>query len=110
MATAKTLTIDGVEYVKKSEASGSEYKGDKKIVILQRGWVMAGRLERDGSECKLHNAHVIRVWGTTNGLGELAESGKLSQTKLDKCYGVVEFDWLTVVAAISVNPEKWPEL
>jgi len=107
---AKTMTIDGVKYIKESEAKNTEYAGEKKIVILQRGWVMIGRLERDGSECKLHNASVIRTWGTSNGLGELAETGKLTGTKLDKCYGVVEFDWLTVVATIAVNDEKWTEL
>lgn len=107
MATAKTLTIDGVEYIKKSEATSTEYAGELKIVILQRGWIMVGKFERDGSECKLHNASVIRSWGTSKGLGEIAESGPTSSTKLDKCYGLVEFDYLTVVATISVNQEKW---
>lgn len=106
----KTLTIDGVEWIKKSEAKNEEYKGDIKIVILQRGWIVVGRMERTDTVCKLHNASVIRTWGTTNGLGELAENGKLSGTKLDKCYGVVEFDWLTVVATIAVNEDKWTDL
>lgn len=106
----KEIVVDGETYIKKTDATNTEYKGDKKIVILQRGWVMIGRLERDGNECKLHNASVIRTWGTTNGLGELAESGKLTGTKLDKCYGIVEFDWLTVVATLSVNEERWNEL
>lgn len=109
--TANEIEINGEVYIKKSEAGQvPEYNGDKCIVILQRGWTMIGRLERDGSECTLHNASVIRTWGTTNGLGELAESGKLTGTKLDKCYGVVKFDWLTVVATIAVNNDRWPEL
>ena len=60
-------------------------------------------------ECKLHNAYVIRTWGTTNGLGELA-NGKLNETRLDKCYGVVEFNWLTVVSSITVNKEAWKNI
>ena len=68
---------------------------------------MIGRLERTGSDCKLHDASVIRVWGTTKGLGELAANGPTTYTKLDPCYGIVEFDYLTVVASISVNTEKW---
>ena len=107
MATAKTLTINGEEYIKKSEVTNAEYAGEYRIVILQRGWVMVGKFEREGSECKLHNASVIRIWGTTKGLGEIAEGGPTSSTKLDKCYGIVEFDYLTVVAAISINEEKW---
>lgn len=81
--------------------------GDIKIVILQRGWVMVGRFERNGSDCKLRNSATIRTWGTTNGLGELAESGPLSGTKLDKNNGLVEFDYLTVIASIACREEKW---
>jgi hypothetical protein len=104
---AKTITIDGVEYVKKTDQTAPEYAGDIRIVILQRGWIMVGKLERKESECKLHQASVIRSWGTSKGLGEIAENGPTTSTKLDKCYGVVEFDYLTVVATISVNETKW---
>ena len=78
-----------------------------KIVILQRGWNMIGRFERNGADCKLYNASVIRVWGTTKGLGEIAADGPTKDTILDKTYGVVEFDYLTVVATIAVREDKW---
>ena len=97
------LTIDGTVYVPKE--SVASYQGDVKIVILQRGWVFIGRLERIGNDCKLHNASNIRVWGTTNGLGQLVE-GPTKDTKLDYT-GLVEFDYLTVVATITVNPNAW---
>ena len=80
-----------------------------KIVILQRGWAMVGRFERNGADCKLYNASVIRRWGTTEGLGELAKKGKLPDTKLDKTNGLVEFDYLTVVAMITCDEKKWEE-
>jgi hypothetical protein len=101
------VSINGVCYVRKDSVQQEELKGDIKIVILQRGWVMIGRFERSGSECKLHNASVIRSWGTTKGLGELALNGKTDSTKLDKCNGLVEFDYLTVVATISCKEEIW---
>jgi hypothetical protein len=101
----KTVIIDDEEYVASSECK--EFEGDVKIVILQRGWAMVGRLERDGSECKLHNASVIRTWGTTKGLGEIAKDGPTSSTKLDKINGVVEFDYLTVVATIACDSKSW---
>ena len=68
---------------------------------------MIGDFEREGSECRLFNAFVIRKWGTTKGLGELAQKGPLSETVLDACFGVVEFDYLTVIATISVDESKW---
>lgn len=101
------IQINGVVYVPKSSVSFVEPSGDIKIVILQRGWVMVGRLEKTGSDCKLHNASVIRNWGTTQGLGELALKGPLKDTKLDKCNGLVEFDSLTIVASISCEQNKW---
>lgn len=103
----KTISINGVDYVEKSATQEQEFKGDIKIVVLQRSWVMVGKLERNGSDCKLHNASVIRNWGTTKGLGEIAIGGPTLSTKLDKCGGEVEFDYLTVVCAISCNGEKW---
>ena len=102
------LTVNGVEYVLKgSSAAYAQPSGEVKIVILQRGWVMVGRLERNGSECKLTQANVIRIWGTKKGLGEIAMNGPLKETVLDKCGGVVEFDYLTVVAAIACDESKW---
>jgi hypothetical protein len=98
------VVIDGQTYVPKDS---DITKGDIKIVILQRGWVMVGRFERNGSECKLSNASVIRSWGTTKGLGELAKNGPLEGTKLDKTYGIVEFDYLTVVASIACEERSW---
>lgn len=102
------LVIEGRTYVPKDSLTQFT-GGDAKIVILQRGWIYVGRLTKDGNLCKLHNAHNIRTWGTTKGLPELVH-GPTSSTKLDKCEGVVEFDWLTVVHTITVNPEKWKGL
>lgn len=106
MANVKVdeLVIEGVTYVPKD--SQQNFTGDIKIVILQRGWIYIGRFSRDGNDCKLTNASCIRVWGTTKGLAELV-NGPTSSTKLDKCDGVVEFDWLTVVHTITVNQSKW---
>lgn len=104
MEKRKEIIVDGVTYYSQKP---KENDGDLKIVILQRGWVMVGKFERKGSECKLFDASVVRSWGTTKGLGEIAENGPTSNTKLDPCYGVVEFDYLTVVACIACNEDKW---
>lgn len=100
------IQINGLSYVPKG-ADKVQYDGDIKIVVLQRGWVMVGRFEKSGSECKLHGASVIRNWGTTKGLGEIAAAGPTSSTKIDPTNGLVEFDYLTVVATISCNKVAW---
>ena len=101
------VKINGVDYIRKDYVAKEEVKGNIKIVILQRGWILVGRFERNNSDCKLHNASVIRNWGTSKGLGEIANEGPKSGTKLDKCYGLVQFDYLTIVALIDCREEKW---
>ena len=101
------ITINNKTYVPKGNESEQDINSDIKIVILQRGWIVVGRFSRSGSQCKLNNASVIRTWGTTQGLGEIAEGGVTSTTKLDKCKGVVEFDYLTVVLTIDCEAKKW---
>src|ERR1035437_939434 len=102
-----SVFIGKVEYIRKDTIqSKPEYKGQVKIVILQRGWVFVGKMEKDGDNCLLHNASIIRTWGTTKGLGELSEGPTLS-TKLDKCNGIVEFDKLTIVATIACDENAW---
>ena len=100
----KTIEVNGIKYYsKKPKASKSKVH----IVVLQRGWAIVGRLERKENECQVYDAAVIRKWGTTKGLGEIAENGPTTNTVLDKCNGLVEFDYLTVVFTIECNDAKW---
>ena len=108
MSKPETIKIDEVEYVRKDQVA--PIVSDIKIVILQRGWNMVGRFDRNGSDCKLTNASVIRYWGTTKGLGQIAKDGPTEKTKLDKCHGIVQFDYLTVVATVDCESDKWKEL
>lgn len=103
---ATELQINGVTYVQNGTET-QEIKGDVKIVILQRGWVVIGRLEKDGEYFNLHNAKTIRRWGTKKGLGELAKEGAKAETILDECNGVVNFHQLTVVFMIACDESKW---
>lgn len=100
------LSVNGVTYVPKGNAA-PQVAGPIKIVILQRGWVMVGYYKRDGENCSLTNASVLRNFGTTKGLGEIAAGGPTSSTKMDPCNGLVEFHRLTEVATISCQESKW---
>lgn len=102
----ETIEVNGKTYYSE-KPSNIEFQGDYKIVVLQRGWVVVGKMERDGSQCKLHYASVIRNWGSKKGLGEIAEAGPKKETVLDPCNGTVEFDYLTTILTISVNEAKW---
>lgn len=69
------------------------------ILILQRGWVVIGEMERDGPYVTLRNAAVIRRWGTDKGIGQLAIEGPRPETILDRCPSVRAHE-LTIVMEI----------
>ena len=108
MSEPQTMKINEVEYVRKDALpENKNLSKDIRIVILQRGWVMVGRFSKEGQDCKLEQASVIRVWGTSRGLGELV-FGPLSNTKLDPC-GTARFNDLAVVASLDCEVSKWAQ-
>lgn len=85
----------------------SELKPIKQIVVLQRGWVVVGDVTRaDEEQIVLSDASVIRYWGTTNGLGELALNGPTSKTILDAA-GTVRVHPLAVVLRMDTEAALW---
>lgn len=79
---------------------------DLRIVVLQRGWVLVGEFSQLKENCTLENAAVVRIWGTTKGLGQLAVEGPTSSTKLDPC-PTVNFHELTAVFTLDCKEEAW---
>ena len=77
-----------------------------KICVLNRGWILVGHLEKDGDEFILVNGSVIRRWGTTTGLGELAIKGPLPETILDKS-PLIKFNKSQLIFTISCDETKW---
>lgn len=61
----------------------------KQLVGVQAGWVFIGTRDTAFHDAvRLTKASVLRVWGTKNGLGEIALNGPTKATVLDPC-GVV---------------------
>lgn len=89
-----------------SEKNAPIRDGRIEIVILQRGWVVVGRVYRSENETRIEDASVIRKWGTVKGLGEIALGGPNKETILDKC-GTVRSHPLAVVATIDCEEIKW---
>lgn len=75
------------------------------IVIAQRGWVFVGDVTRTETEVVIENAAVVRRWGTTDGLGQLARKGPTADTRLDAC-PTVRIHPLAIVATMDCAP--WP--
>ena len=83
-----------------------EIDGGIRIVILQRGWVVVGHYHQCGHNCWLTNGYVIRRWGTTMGLGEIAKDGPTKDTKLEPT-PTMRFHELTVIQTIDCEAAKW---
>jgi hypothetical protein len=80
-----------------------------KIVVVDRGWVFIGNVFKSAESTSIKNCHVIRRWGTSEGLGELCIKGKLDKTILDKCLDV-EIPLKSIIAYLDCDQEKWNNL
>lgn len=102
MSTPTTISIDGTDYVRASDVPADTTPTDRQIVVADRGFVFVGDSSTDDAgNVTLGNASVIRRWGTTKGLGQLASEGKQSATVLDAC-GTVRVPSGSVVAVFNV--------
>jgi hypothetical protein len=77
-----------------------------RIAVLQRGWVVVGEYIQTGNYIELKKAAVVRKWGTTKGLPELALCGPLNDTVLDKGPDM-RFHALTEIVSIKCDEGIW---
>ena len=108
MCKPETIRINDIEYVR-ADSVQSAVDGEVTIVVLQRGWVAVGYLTTDPDDKDqriLAKAKIIRVWGTTKGLGEIAVGGPTAKTVLDPAT-TMRFHALTIVTTIDCDGAKW---
>ena len=82
---------------------------DPQIVVLDRGFVYAGRAEIADGFVTITKAQCVRRWGTSKGLGELAAEGPKSRTVLDDA-GTIVAPVSALVHLIGCNAAAWPHL
>ena len=109
MNAPNQIIVDDVKYIREDLAHKSNDSGPKdiRIIILPRGWNIVGEYSCTDGECTIKKASVIRRWGTTNGLGEIAKNGPTENTKLDKCNGDVNILRSNIIASIKCEHSKW---
>ncbi len=79
---------------------------EKKIAVLQRGWVAVGDYSESGDQVTLTDASIVRRWGTAAGLGELARKGPRPNTTLDPA-GTLRVHKLGIVFTLDCDPAAW---
>lgn len=80
-----------------------------RIVVLDKGFVAVGVYEQGTEWCSLSNCGILRYWGTTRGLGEIAENGPTSTTKLDPTPKMT-FPVHAIVNTIDCVESKWKKV
>lgn len=67
-----TLEINGEVYIKKSDAP----KGNRCVVVVDRGWIFAGDVERSKGRIKITNAVWVFRWESIGFDGVIANPEK----------------------------------
>lgn len=96
------ITINGVDYIPLSDSLPSPLQ----IIVLDRGWVIVGHTTQDEGYLTIRHASVVRRWGTTSGLGEIAALGPLKGTVLDPA-GTVRAPIGSVVFTLDCVEKVW---
>ncbi len=78
------------------------------IAVLDRGFIYVGFCRLDGDMLVITRAQNVRRWGTTSGLGELAQKGPMANTRLDPA-GTVRAPKGAVIHLIETSAEAWAE-
>lgn len=78
-----------------------------RIVVADRGFVFVGDVTREPGKIVITAGAVIRSWGTTKGLGQLAYDGPQPGTVLDPLPRV-ELPERALIFMIDTAGEKWP--
>lgn len=99
----ETITINGIEYVKKSDQTQPAESLDGMKYVIVRTYsagVFAGYLKsRTGQEVVLKKARRIWYWEGAASLSQLAQSGT---SKPDKCKFPEEVDTIELLNAIEI--------
>jgi len=109
--TKRTKVSAPVPPVLARTASTDQNLPAKQILVLKLGWVLVGNVyeKPETNELEVTCTHVVRVWGTTNGLGEIAIHGPTPKTVLDLTGNA----WVNVDAVlfrIDVDASKWEKI
>lgn len=77
------------------------------IAVLDRGFVYVGQCTIGDQGLTITEASCVRRWGSTGGLGELAQKGPQTNTKLDPA-GTVHAPMSSVIHLIDCDATAWP--
>lgn len=75
MTHPETITIDDVLYVRQDSITRSIPKGNRAVVVVDRGWIFAGDVTRENGRIKLSRALHVFKWESI-GFAKMVETAK----------------------------------
>lgn len=75
---ANTITVNGVEYVEKSAVNLATNPGKRAVLVLDRGWIVAGDIEDKDGRIIVTRAVHVRSWT------EIGFDGMIANPKSNK--------------------------
>jgi len=80
------------------------------IFVMERGFVLVGMPQQNSDNFlfwNLTSCGVVRNWGTTEGLGQLAREGPRTETKIDREPDGTEISKHATYRRIPCNMKAW---
>jgi len=69
------MLIDGVEYVRADSVHSVAPNGNRRVMVVDRGWIFAGDVERKDGRIKLTRAVWVFRWSSIGFNGVLQDPG-----------------------------------
>jgi hypothetical protein len=81
MQEIETIKINEVEYVRKDQVT-EKPKGNRAIIVVDRGWIFAGDVTRENGRIKLSRALHVFKWESVGFSGMIENTKKADLRKI----------------------------
>ena len=101
----KTITLDGEEYIKKSDLPATYESSEHVCVVCTNGWIFEGwGTTNETGDWLLAKASVVRKWSNGLGIGGIADPEHFADYTLDRVGNIRIYAGATI-AAISIRDQ-----
>jgi hypothetical protein len=81
-ATVQTITVNGIDYVPANSIKEVKPSGNRAVVVVDRGWIFAGDVERRDGFIHLSRALHVFKWESVGFAGMIENTSKADLRKI----------------------------
>ena len=83
----KTITINGIDYVRADSIAAPQPSGNRAVVVVDRGWIFAGDVTETNGRIKIARAVWVFRW-ESRGFAKIVDDWKKSKVDIRPCKDV----------------------